>query len=174
MDKIEVLFSKEQIASRVDELAEKINEKYKGEEELTAVCVLKGSSLFYADLVRKINIPTKFEFIRLSSYGNDTKSAHKFYDIKLNVSDLTGKNVIVVEDIVDSGYTLSFLNKYLNEKYKMKSYTTVAFLNKPLARDKGSIDADLYGFEVDNKFVVGYGLDKEGLYRNLDYIGYIN
>ncbi len=175
MDKINTLFTKKQITERIDELAKELNELYKDENELTAICVLKGSSIFFTDLVRKLTIPVRFEFLKLSSYGNDTKSSHKFYDISLNTSDLTGKNVLLVEDIVDSGHTLNFVNKFLNEKYNMKSYRTITLLNKPCARDAANnINPDFYGFEIDNKFVVGYGLDKAEMYRNLDYIGYIS
>ncbi len=173
MDEIKVLYSKAQIQKRIDEIAKEINTLYKGEEEVIAICVLKGACMFFTDLVKSITVPVKFEFIKLSSYGDDTKSSGTFHEVTLNLGDLTGKNVILVEDIVDTGHTLQFLNNYLNEKYKMKSYRTVALLNKVIARSKDSnVDADFYGFKVDDKFVVGYGLDHQGFYRELDFIGY--
>ena len=173
MTEIKTLFSKEDLQKRIAQLGEELNEYYKNADELVVICVLKGASMFFVDLVKELKIPVKYEFIKLSSYGNEQKSSHAFREISMNISDLTNKNVLLVEDIVDSGFTLAFLNKYFQKKYQMKSYKTIALLNKSIARDKDcNIDADFYGFEVDDKFVLGYGLDYEGLYRNLDYIGY--
>jgi len=173
MDNIKVLFSKDEIAVRVDEIAEQINKIFAGEDELIAICTLKGAAIFYADLIRKINVPLKCEYIKLSSYGSGTVSSQKFSNVSLDISDLNGKNVILVEDIVDSGFTLDFVNKYFKEKYKMKQYKTVALLNKPLARKCEGVDADIYGFEIGNDFVVGYGLDADQKYRNLDFVGLV-
>jgi len=173
MREIKILYSKQEIEKRIEAIAAELNELYKNEDEVTAICVLKGACVFFSDLVRKLKMPLKFEFVKLSSYGDDTKSKRSFQETSLNISDLTGKNVILVEDIVDSGFTLSFLNKYFNEKYKMKSYRTVALLNKPASRTPDlMIDADFYGFETDDKFVIGYGLDYQEKYRELDFVGY--
>ena len=173
MTEIKTLFSKDDLKKRITELGKELNELYKEEDELVVICVLKGASMFFCDLVKELNVPVKYEFIKLSSYGNDFKSSHSFREVSLNISDLTNKNVLLVEDIVDSGFTLAFLNKFFNKKYKMKSYKTISLLNKKIARDKDcKVDPDFYGFEIDDKFVLGYGLDYEGFYRNLDYIGY--
>ncbi len=173
MDNLKVLFSENAIQNRIKELSEKINNEFKNADELYVLCVLKGASIFFADLVRNLKIPIKFEFIKLSSYGNGQKSSKSFHEVSFVVSDLTDKNVLLVEDIVDSGYTLKCTNEYLTHTYKMKKYRTVALLNKACARSADcSVDADFYGFEVSNEFVVGFGLDDNEHYRELPYIGY--
>lgn len=173
-NKIKVLFSQEEINKKVSEIAKKISSEFSEEEELYFICVLKGSVLFFSDLVKKIKNPVQLEFIRLKSYNN-FQSSKNFYELDMKLPNLNNKNVIVVEDIVDSGYTLSFINTYLKQNYQMKSYKTVALLNKACARDKNyKIDADFYCFEIDDKFVLGYGLDYNGLYRNLNFVGYFD
>ena len=170
MEKVSTMFTNEQVTKRIEELAKLINDAFNGENELIAICTLKGASMFFCDLVKKINVPLKFEFVKLSSYGSGTTSSNKFENVSLNLPDLNGKNVLLVEDIVDTGNTLAFLNDYFTNKYNLKNYKTIALLNKP-SRRKTTIDADFYGFEIEDKFVVGYGLDYDQRYRNLDYIG---
>ena len=168
---LKLMYSQKQIDERVKELADEINAIFSPDETLYVVCVLKGSILFFSDIVKQLKMPTQLEFIRLNSYRNEEKSSRHFYEVEMTLSDLNNQNVLVVEDIVDTGYTLRFIHNYFNQKYNMKNFKTVALLNKACARVE-DVDADLYGFEIEDKFVVGYGLDSCGYYRNLDYIGY--
>lgn len=169
MKDIKVLINKKQIKNRLDELAEQIMEEYKG-KELTFLCTLKGSVFFAVELGMRIKNNIKFEFIEVSSYENN-KSTGK---VKLN-KDITGsierKDVIIIEDIVDTGRTLCFLKEYLQQKNPI-SLKICTLLDKP-SRRLAPVEADYIGFTVENKFVVGYGLDDEQNYRNLNYIGYI-
>jgi len=168
-----VLITQDAIQTKVKELAEQINQFFSDEEELVVVCVLKGSVMFFADLVKNIKIPVTYEFIRVSSYGNEQKSSGTLQNVLLNTCDLNGKNVLVVEDIVDTGNTLYFINEFLKKEYNMKNYKTVSLINKPSKREK-EIDADFYGFEIDDKFIYGYGLDKKEFWRNLNYIAFVD
>ena len=170
-DEIKVLYSEEVLQKRIKELADKINEKYNG-EELCAVCVLKGSTPFCMDLIKRINLPLTLEFIRVSTYDGDS-STGKVNHLDMTLPPLDGKNVIIVEDIVDTGFTADFLLKSIRLKNKTKSLELVSLLNKKIAR-KIDVPVDYYGFEIDDKFVVGYGLDYNGYYRNLPYIGYFD
>lgn len=170
LSQIKVLFSEELIKKRINELSKILNEFYKG-EEVCAICVLKGAVIFATDLVRKLDMPLTMEFIRLSSYGHATESSGKVNAVDIKLPDLNGKNVLIIEDIVDTGLTAKFLIDFLNVNFKIKSLKFVSLLDKKVSR-KTSVEPDYFGFEIDNKFVVGYGLDYSGLYRNLPYIGY--
>ncbi len=167
---IKVLFSEEKIQKKVKEIAENINQEFK-DEELCVICVLKGSTPFCADLIKRINLPLTLEFIRVSTYDGDT-STGKVNHLDMTLPPLDGKNVIVVEDIVDTGFTADFLIKSIQLKNKTKALKLVSLLNKKTAR-KTDVKIDYYGFDIDDKFVIGYGLDFNGYYRNLPYIGYI-
>lgn len=170
LEDLKVLFSAKQIQARISELAQELNNFYYG-EEVIAVCVLKGAVVFAADLIRELNMPVKMEFIRLSSYGSSTTTSGKVNAVDIKLPDLNGKNVLIVEDIVDTGLTAKFLVDFININFHVKSLKFCSLLDKKITR-KVDIEPDYYCFEVDNKFVVGYGLDYDGLYRNLPYIGY--
>lgn len=169
---IKPLFSEEDILNKVKELAKKINEDYKS-EELYVVCVLKGSVMFTADLVKYLTMPVKMEFIRLSSYGSATSSSGTVKAVDLSLPDLSNKNVLVIEDIIDTGLTAKFLMDFINNSFTTKTTKFCSLLDKKCCRTT-PIDADYVGFEIDNKFVIGYGLDYDGQFRNLPYIGYVN
>lgn len=169
MRKIKVLINEEQINKRLDELAEQLMEEYK-EKELMFLCILKGSVFFTVELAKRIKNNIQFEFIEVSSYEGHESTGK----IKLNkdiTGSIEGKHVIVIEDIVDTGRTLSFLKEYLLQK-NPESLKICALLDKP-SRRVAQIEADYIGFTIENKFVLGYGLDDEQNYRNLNYIGYV-
>lgn len=167
-DKLKVLYSAQQIDQRVVEIGKQIDVDYK-DEPLVVVGVLKGSFLFMADLVRAIKKPLRCDFLRVSSYEHDKSTGVVRMDFDLTQS-IEGDNVLLVEDIVDSGRTLSFLKQHLLTK-KPKSLKVCSMLYKNLGIDNRHL-ADYIGFEIANHYVVGYGLDSDGLYRSLPYIGY--
>ncbi|MBR3748315.1 MAG: hypoxanthine phosphoribosyltransferase [Firmicutes bacterium] len=169
-DFTEVLISREQLADKVAELGAKISEDYKG-EELFLIGILKGSVPFMADLMLAITLDVEMDFMSVSSYGSGTKTSGVVRILKDLDSDIAGKNVLIVEDIIDSGLTLAYLKEYL-AKRNPKSIKIVTMLSKP-ARRKADIEADYTGFVVDDKFIVGYGLDIDQKYRNLPYISWI-
>ena len=169
-EKITPLFTREQIQQRIKEIACKINKDMC--DEVYVICVLKGAVMFATDLVRHLEIPVQMEFIRLSSYGHSTTSSGKVHAVDISLPDLNGKNVLIVEDIVDTGLTARFLLDFINNNFKTNSTKFCSLLDKKCFR-KTQIDPDYIGFEIDDKFVIGYGLDFEGLFRNLDYIGYV-
>ena len=166
----EVLISREQLADKVAELGAKISEDYKG-ESLFLIGILKGSVPFMADLMRAISLDVEMDFMSVSSYGSGTKTSGVVRILKDLDSDIAGKNVLIVEDIIDSGLTLAYLKEYL-AKRNPKSLKIVTMLSKP-ARRKADIEADYTGFTVEDKFIVGYGLDIDQKYRNLPYISWI-
>lgn len=170
MDNIKVLFSEEQIQKRVQEIAEELNHLYNG-EEVYAVCVLKGAVMFATDLVKNLTMPLKMEFIRLSSYNGATKSSGRVNAVDISLPDLNNKNVLIIEDIVDTGLTAKFLLDFIKTNFHTKSTKFCSLLDKKETRTT-DIEPDYYGFDIDNKFVVGYGLDDDGYYRNLRFIGY--
>lgn len=167
---LKVLYSEEQIHQRIKELADNLNKFYAG-EEVIAICVLKGAVLFATDLVRELNMPVKLEFIRLSSYGSSTTTSGKVNAVDIKLPDLNGKNVLIIEDIVDTGLTAKFLVDFIHMNFHVKNLKFCSLLDKKITR-KVDIEPDCYGFEIDDKFVVGYGLDYDGYFRNLKYIGY--
>ena len=170
MEEIKVLIDEEKLEKRVQEIAAQIEEEYKG-KELTLICILKGSIFFTLDLAKKISGDVKLEFIRVSSYNEGTESSGEI-KMKLDLKDsIQGKDVIVIEDIIDTGRTLSYLIEYLKMK-KPNSVKLCALLDKP---DRRVVDVkvDYTGFKIPDKFVVGYGLDYDEKYRNLPYVGYI-
>jgi hypoxanthine phosphoribosyltransferase len=163
-----VLVDEATIQQRVLQLGEAISQAYAG-QDLVLISVLKGSIIFMADLVRAITVPHEIDFMATSSYGAATSSSGVVRILKdLNVS-IQDRNVLVVEDIIDSGHTLSYLLRLLNER-QPASLRIVTLLDKPDRRDV-PIDVDWIGFSIPNEFVVGYGLDYNELYRNLPYIG---
>lgn len=168
---IKPLITENELQTEIKKLAKKLNEKYK-DEEVYLICVLKGSVMFMADLAKHLKMPVKMEFIRLSSYGNGTSYSGKVNAVDIKLPDLNDKNVLIIEDIIDTGHTAKFLVDFLNHNFRFKDLKFCALLDKKVKR-AADINADYYCFEVDDKFVVGYGLDVEGLYRNLPYIGYV-
>jgi len=164
------LISQEEIETKVIELAKKIEMDYKNQEVLI-VGVLKGAFVFVSDLVRNINLDLSLDFIAVSSYGMSTESSGV---VKINKDiemDLSGKNVIIVEDIIDTGLTLKYIKEYLSGK-NAKSVRICTLLDKP-SRRKCDVDVDYVGFEIEDLFIVGYGIDCKEKYRNLPYIAYI-
>ncbi len=159
-----VLVTRDEIAKRVKELGEEISSDYKG-EPLTMVCTLRGASIFFADLVREINGDIELDFISASSYGAGTKSSGEVKMIKDLSSPIKDKNVIIVEDIIDTGITLSYLTKLLKAR-EPKSLKVCALLDKK-ARREVEFEGDYIGFEIENEFVVGYGLDYNEKMRQL-------
>lgn len=168
---LKVLLTEEQIQEKVFELASILNEKYKN-DELYLICVLKGSVMFLTDLAKHLKMPVKMEFIRLSSYGSKFQSTGKVNAVDIALPDLNDKNVLIIEDIIDTGHTAKFLVDFINLNFKPKSFKFCSLMDKKCKREV-NINADYYCFEVDDKFLVGYGLDYDGYYRNIPYIGYI-
>ena len=165
----EVLFSEEQLKARVSELGAAISRDFAGKDKVLLVSVLRGSYIFMADLSRAITIPVEIDFMSVSSYGKGTRSSGQV-EIKKDLSDsIEGVHVIVVEDILDSGNTLSYLLKVLQAR-KPASVSLCTLLDKPERRVK-PITSDYVGFTVPDAFIVGYGLDYAEKYRNLPYIG---
>ncbi len=171
VEDLKILFTQEQIEQKTKELADEINKDFGTGSELVLICVLKGSTMFCCDLAKHLNMPVEMEFIRVSSYGNAKTSSGNVQAIDLTLPNLEDKNVLIVEDIIDTGCTMEFLINILCRTHKPKNLRVVTFLNKKIAR-KVDIEPDYYGFDIDDKFVVGYGLDYEGYMRNLPYIGY--
>jgi hypoxanthine phosphoribosyltransferase len=164
----EILYSPEQIASRVAELGAEIREWYPKSEPIVVVGVLKGSFLFMADLVRSLSGPVHCEFLGVSSYvGTHSSGAVQItQDLRADIQD---RHVLLVEDIVDTGLTLEYLRRTL-EARQPRSLKVVALLDKP-SRRQVPVQVDLIGFEIPDLFVIGYGLDLDQLWRNLPYIG---
>lgn len=170
-ENIKVLLSEEDIQSKVKEIAKKINFHYLN-EEIYVICVLKGSVMFTVDLVKHLDMAVRMEFIRLSSYGSSVTSSGKVHAVDISLPDLNEKNVLIVEDIVDTGLTAKFLLDFIDNNFKTKTTKFCSLLDKKASR-KTSIEPDYCGFEIPDKFVVGYGLDYDGYYRNMPYIGYV-
>ena len=172
MDEIfqEVLLSEEQIQSRIKELGEVLTEDYKGKNPVI-VGVLKGVVLFYADMIRQIKVPCQMEFMWLSSYEGGTDTTGRL-QVKKDIDvDIKDRHVLILEDIYDTGNTLSFVHEHLMAK-EPASLKICTLLDKPSRRKPGvTLEADYVGFTIPNAFVVGYGLDYEELYRNIPYIG---
>jgi len=166
---ISILISEEAIRQRVEALAAEINKDYAG-ESLTLVCALKGAMIFMADLARRISVPVDFDFVGTSSYGDGTSSTGKVRLTKELDFNPEGRHILLIEDILDTGHTLTFLKKYFADK-KPASFKVCCLLDKPDRRVVQGVEADYLGFPIPDKFVVGYGLDYAQRYRNLPYIG---
>lgn len=167
-DILQVLYSEEEIKQRVAEMGEELYDRFADKDPLF-VGVLNGCFVFMADLVRASQMKSQLEFIAVSSYKNGTKSSGVVQITRDLQCDITGRNLIVVEDILDSGNTLAYLKEYLLNR-GAASVNIVTLLDKPSRRQK-AIYADIVGFEVPDEFVVGYGLDYAQRYRNVPYIG---
>ncbi len=163
-----ILLTKEQIDKRVGEIAQALNKKFEDKHPL-CVCILKGAVVFYADLLRRLDLDVKLDFMVVSSYGTGAVSSGALKITKDLTVDIRGEDVIIVEDIIDSGFTLACLKKMITER-GAKSVTIVTLLDKA-ERRTADVSSDYNGFVIEDKFVVGYGLDYAERYRNLPYIG---
>ena len=168
---LDVLISEEEIFQKTKELGARITEDYAG-KEITVICVLKGGVMFMVDLVKQITVPLKMDFMVVSSYGDEFKSTGVVKIVKDLDEGITGKHVVIVEDIIDSGRTLNYLIKILKER-NPASIEVCTLLDKPEQRI-AKVDVKYVGFEIENHFVLGYGLDYKQLYRNLPYIAVNN
>jgi hypoxanthine phosphoribosyltransferase len=168
---LEILYSPEQIADRIVELGRQITSDYTG-RDLVLVGVLKGSSVFHADLMRAIDLPLTIDFMAVSSYKDGTKSTGDVEILKDLSNPIRDKDVLVVEDIVDTGLTLTRLLDILDSR-GANSIKLATLLDKPEPRINKELNIDYTGFVIPNKFVVGFGLDAAGRYRNLPFIGVV-
>lgn len=165
-----ILIGEEELQNRVQELADMVSEKYAdSEHDLLLVCVLKGAAFFLTDFARKLSIPSELEFMAVSSYGASTSSSGVVRILKDLDRDIAGRNVLIVEDIIDSGLTLSWLIRNLKGR-NPASLDVVTLLRKPEVV-KADIDLLDVGFDIPNEFVIGYGLDYAERYRDLPYVG---
>ncbi|MCR5797420.1 MAG: hypoxanthine phosphoribosyltransferase [Eubacterium sp.] len=167
-EEINELISNKEISDKIDEIAEQINRDYAG-KKVTLLCILKGSVFFTCELAKRLTVPVEFEFMTVSSYGDGIVSSGAIRIIEDDELEIRGDDVLVIEDIVDTGSTLSFLLSTL-AKRGPASLKLCALLDKPSRRVK-EVDVDYVGFEIPDKFVVGFGMDYAQKYRNLDYIG---
>lgn len=166
---IDQMISAKSIAARVEELAEEISAKYADTDKLVVVGLLRGSFVFISDLVRELDLPVEVDFLETSSYGNSTESSREVRILKDLRGEIEGRDVLVVEDIVDTGHTLNHVLHML-ESRKPKRLDVCALLDKPSRREV-DISASWTGFEIPDEFVVGYGIDYAQRNRNLPYIG---
>ena len=165
-----VLISEEKLDARIRELADRVSETYRdSEEELILVCVLKGAVFFLTDFTRALSIPSQMEFMAVSSYGNSTTSSGVVRILKDLDREIEGRDVLIVEDIIDSGLTLSWLMRNLRAR-NPRSLEVITLLRKPEVV-KADIDLFDVGFDIPNEFVIGYGLDCAERYRDLPYVG---
>ena len=164
----EILFSEEVLNKKIKELASEISRDYEG-KNLVVVGILKGSVLFAAELIKNISVKCEIDFMAVSSYGSSTETSGVVRILKDLDSSIEGKDILLVEDIVDTGITLSYLLKYLQAR-KANSIEIISLLNKPIRR-KTDLDVKYIGFEVPDGFIVGYGIDYAEKYRNLPFIG---
>ena len=169
-DKIRVLLTEEEVDKRINEVAEQINKDYAG-KSVHLICILKGGVFFTCELAKRLNMPVSMDFMSVSSYGAGTVSSGVVRIIKDLDEPLEGKNVLIVEDIIDSGRTLSHLKKLLGQR-NPASLKICTLLDKP-ERRVVDVDVEYVGFQIEDKFVVGYGLDYDQQYRNLPYIGVV-
>lgn len=169
-DKIRVLLSEEEVDEKIAELGKKISEDYAG-RSVHMICVLKGGIFFTCELAKRITVPVSLDFMSVSSYGADTKSSGVVKIVKDLDEPLEGKDVLIVEDIIDSGRTLSYLIQILHKR-NPASIRLCTLLDKP-ERRVTDVKVDYAGFHIPDEFVVGYGLDYAQKYRNLPYIGVV-
>ena len=169
-DKIRVLLPEEDVNKRISEVAEQISKDYEG-KQIHLICILKGGVFFTCELAKRITVPVTMDFMSVSSYGNDTKSSGVVKIIKDLDESIEGKNVLVIEDIIDSGRTLSYLLDILGKR-NPQSLRLCTLLDKPERRVK-DVNVDYTCFNIPDEFVVGYGLDYAQRYRNLPFIGIV-
>lgn len=170
-DKIRVLLSEEEVDRRINEVAALINRDYEG-REIHLICILKGGVFFTCELAKRITVPVSMDFMSVSSYGDDTKSSGVVRIVKDLDEPLAGKHVLIVEDIIDSGRTLSYLIEVLKQRGPA-DIRLCTLLDKPERRVKKQVKVDYTCFTIPDEFVVGYGLDYAQKYRNLPFIGVV-
>ena len=170
-DKIRVLLSEDEVNKRISEVAAQISRDYQG-KEIHLICILKGGVFFTCELAKRLELPVTLDFMSVSSYGNDTKSSGVVRIVKDLDEPLAGKDVLIVEDIIDSGRTLSYLIEVLKQRGP-ESIRLCTLLDKPERRVKKQVTVDYTCFTIPDEFVVGYGLDYAQKYRNLPYIGVV-
>ena len=170
-DKIRVLLTEEEVNKKISEVAAQINKDYEG-KEVHLICILKGGVFFTCELAKRLTIPVSLDFMSVSSYGSDTKSSGVVKIIKDLDEPLEGKNVIIVEDIIDSGRTLAYLIEVLKQR-NPKNIELCTLLDEPERRVKKQVQVQYTCFTIPDEFVVGYGLDYDQKYRNLPYIGVV-
>ncbi len=170
-ERVRVLLSEEEVNSRINEVAEMINKDYEG-KEIHLICILKGGVFFTCELSKRLTAPVSMDFMSVSSYGDDTKSSGVVRIIKDLDESIKDKDVLIVEDIIDSGRTLSYLIEVLKQRGP-KSIKLCTLLDKPERRVKKQVKVDYTCFSIPDEFVVGYGLDYAQKYRNLPYIGVV-
>lgn len=170
-EKIRELISEEKVDARIREIGEQISRDYEG-KQIHMICVLKGGVYFLCELSKRITVPVSLDFMSISSYGDDTKSSGVVKIVKDLDQPLEGKDVLIVEDIIDSGRTLSYLIEVLKQR-NPASLKLCTLLDKPDRRVVKNVNTDYCCFEVPDEFVVGYGLDYAQKYRNLPYIGVV-
>lgn len=167
--RVEVLISTDEVNARIQALGDQINAHYQGVDELVMVGLLRGSCVFMADLCRKLTLPVRLDFMTASSYGSSMESNRDVRILKDLDDEIHGKHVLIVEDIIDTGYTLSKVKEILSLR-NPASLTICSLLDKPDRREV-QVPVDWIGFTIPDEFVVGYGIDYAQLYRNLPYIG---
>lgn len=167
-----ILFSKEEIQAKITELGQKITEDYKDAKSLLVIGILKGSCIFFADLIRAINLPVEIEFMSVSSYQSSSISSGEVKITKDVSTSITKKHVLFVEDIIDTGFTMSKVTEMFRER-GAASVKLCSLLSKP-DRRKVDIKIDYLGFTIPDEFVIGYGLDFAEKYRNLPYVGVLD
>lgn len=170
LQNVKVMISEEEVDIRIKQLADEISKEYEG-QSVHLVCILKGSVFFCCELAKRISIPVTLDFMSVSSYGSETVSSGRVRILKDLDESVQDKNVIIIEDIIDSGRTLSHLKDLLATRAP-KSLTICTLLDKPDRREK-EVDVKYVGFVIPDEFVIGYGLDYDQLYRNLPYIGVV-
>ncbi len=170
-DKIRVLLTEEEVNKRINEVAAQINRDYEG-KQVHLICILKGGVFFTCELAKRLTVPVSLDFMSVSSYGADTKSSGVVRIIKDLDEPLTGKHVLIVEDIIDSGRTLAYLIEVLDRRGPA-DIRLCTLLDKPERRVKKQVKVDYTCFTIPDEFVVGYGLDYAQKYRNLPYIGVV-
>lgn len=169
-EKIHELISEKDVAAKIAELGAQISKDYEG-EDIYMLCILKGGVFFMTELAKHVTVPVSLDFMSVSSYGSQTRSSGNVRIIKDLDTPIEGKNVLVVEDIIDTGRTLAYLLENLQQR-KPRSLKLCTLLDKPEQRVT-DVDVDYVGFQIPDKFVVGYGLDYDQHYRNLPYIGVV-
>lgn len=168
---LKTLVDEETLQKRIKELADKINKDFGTNEPVVAICVLKGAVMFFVELLKHLKMPVRMEFVSLSSYGCSKTSSGRVSALNVSLPPLENEKVLVVEDIMDTGLTLKFLLDYLKTKCSVKEVKLAVMFDKKCAR-KFDIEPDYSAFDVDDKFIVGFGLDDNEFMRNIPYVGY--
>ncbi len=170
-EQIEILISESEIKARINHLAKEISDTFKASDQLVVIGLLRGSFIFIADLVRRLNLPVEVDFITVSSYGNEMESSRQVRIIKDLETSIKNRDVLVVEDIIDTGHTLAQVLQIMQTR-KPKTLSVCTLLNKPSRREI-EVDVTWTGFDIPDEFVIGYGIDYAQQGRNLPHIGFV-